>query len=42
MIEKYQDAILLVNELLSDKGKERELEELREAILEFEKEIKND
>ena len=39
MIEKYQDAILLVNELLSDKGKESEIEELRKAIAEFEKEL---
>ena len=42
MIEKYQDAILLVNELLSDKGKESEIEELRKAIVEFEKELNND
>lgn len=42
MLEQYQEAISLVNELLSNKGTEKELEELKEAILEFEKELKND
>ena len=42
MIEKYQDAILLINDLLKDKGHDDEIEELRRLILEFEKELKND
>ena len=31
---QYQDAITLINELLSDKGKEKEIEELRKALAE--------
>ena len=42
MKNQYQDAITLLNELLSDKGKEKEIEELRKALAEFEKEINND
>jgi hypothetical protein len=42
MLKQYQDAILLMNELLSDKGHEKEIEELRKALAEFEKELNND
>ena len=42
MLEQYQEAIALLNDLLSNKGKDREIEELKQAISEFEKELRND
>jgi len=42
MLEKYQEAILLINDLLSEPGKENEIEILRKEIEELEMEIKND
>ena len=37
MLEKYQDAVNLLNELLSEKGKEKEIELLNKVIDDLEK-----
>lgn len=36
MLEKYQDAVNLLNELLSEKDKEKEIELLKDIIEEIE------
>lgn len=38
-MNKYQDAISLLNELLSEKDKEKEIELLKEIIKDYEEEI---
>lgn len=37
MLEKYQDAVNLLNELLSEKDKEKEIELLNKVLEDFEK-----
>lgn len=37
MIEKYQDAIILLSELLSEKDKEKEIELLNKVLEDLEK-----
>lgn len=37
MIEKYQDAIILLSELLSEKNKDKEIEDLKEILEDLEK-----
>ena len=38
-MNKYQDAVNLLNELLSEKDKEKEIELLKEIIKDYEEEI---
>lgn len=37
MLEKYQDAVNLLNELLSEKNKDKEIEDIKEILEDLEK-----